>query len=49
MLEKIDGHINVVEDVIVILKIREGVVVTPTRGTSEDGTHQGRRIQALQL
>jgi len=49
MLEKIDGDINIVEGLIVFLKIREGVVFTPTRGTSEDGTHQGRRIQALQL
>jgi len=49
MLVKIDGPINIVQDVIVTLKIREGVVFTPIRGTGEDGTHQGRRIQALQL
>lgn len=49
MLEKIDGHNNIVEGLIVFLKTREGAVFTPTRSTSEDGTHQGRRIQALQL
>lgn len=49
MLKKIDGQINIVEDLTNILKTREGVVVAPTRGTSENGTHQGGRVQALQL
>lgn len=50
ILRTIYGQINVSKDVIkVVLKSRERFVFATTRGTSENGTYQRRRVKTLQL